>query len=475
VRTQASADLVKAGLSAKPILVEVLKKGKVDLEVICRAEQCLRQIQDGSEAVLATAAARLIAHRKPAGAAQALLDYLPFATDMIVRDELQEALTATALVEGRPEECLVKALAGARPDQRAAAATALVQAGALAKLPRLRQLLKDADFDVRLQVALAMVRARDKAAVPVLIDLVTVLPADRVWKAEEMLARIAGDKGPHLFVDPNTPAAKVQQAWNMWWEANNTALDLSKLDTSVQLGYTLITQMDAKGATGRVLELRPNKDIHWQIEGLRYPLDAQVVGKDRVLIAEYLNRRVTERDFKGTIIWEKHVTMPISVQRLSNGHTFIGTRRQLLIVDGNGHEVFIFNPNVSISAARRLRDGQMIIITTGGVYQRLDAKGRVTKTFQVGPVYTLGGNIDVLPGGRILVPQCRDNRVVEYDADGRVLWQVNVQFPTSAVRLTNGNTLVVSMLRQRVIEVNRDGNEVWSYRTDGRPWRARRR
>jgi hypothetical protein len=31
------------------------------------------------------------------------------------------------------------------------------------------------------------------------------------------------------------------------------------------------------------------------------------------------------------------------------------------------------------------------------------------------------------------------------------------------------------MVEQRVVELNRSGDVVWEFRTDGRPWRARRR
>ena len=46
-----------------------------------------------------------------------------------------------------------------------------------------------------------------------------------------------------------------------------------------------------------------------------------------------------------------------------------------------------------------MRDGQYIVVTSGGTLERLDARGRVLKSFSVGAVYTLGGSIDVLPGG----------------------------------------------------------------------------
>src|SRR5205823_3746104 len=134
-----------------------------------------------------------------------------------------------------------------------------------------------------------------------------------------------------------------------------------------------------------------------------------------------------------------------------------------------------FPPATSITAARKLRDGQVVLVTSGGVCHWLDPTGKERKRFMVGAVYTMGGNLDALPGGRVLVPQYGQNKVIEYDRDGNVLWEAKFRLPTSAVRLPNGNTLVVSNFQQRVVELNRDGREVWEFTTDGRPWRARRR
>jgi hypothetical protein len=75
----------------------------------------------------------------------------------------------------------------------------------------------------------------------------------------------------------------------------------------------------------------------------------------------------------------------------------------------------------------------------------------------------------------VLVPEYSQNRVAEYDLDGRLLWQAQVRFPISAVRLANGNTLVVSMTERKVVELDREGREVWSHAVEGRLWRARKR
>jgi hypothetical protein len=476
-RARAAADLVTAGEAARPLLLDVIKSSRDNLEVVRRAELCLRQLQDSGEANLTAAAVRVLAQRKPEGAARALLRYLPFATDSGVVETVEECLPALAVHDSRPDQALVSALHDRRSLLRSAAGAALIRAGQVAKVPAARELLKDTDPEVRLHIARALVDAHDKSAVPALIELITLLPSHQIWQVEETLALVAGDDGPHVFVDPTHSPAEVARLWIRWWRAHEASLDLTGLNSANrQHGFTLITQMDSRGGSGRIFEIRPNREVLWQIDGLRYPLDAQIIGRDRVLVAEYLNRCVTERDFKGNIRWERQVTMPIGCQRLPNGDTFIATRRQLLIVSPTGRETFTYNqPQGSISAARRLRDGQFIVVTSAGNLERVDARGRIVKSFSVGQVYTLGGGIDVLPDGRVLVPQYRDNKVVEYDAEGRNLWETRVSFPTSAVRLPNGNVLVVSMLRQQVTELTRDGREVWSYRTDGRPWRARRR
>jgi hypothetical protein len=65
--------------------------------------------------------------------------------------------------------------------------------------------------------------------------------------------------------------------------------------------------------------------------------------------------------------------------------------------------------------------------------------------------------MDVLPNGNLLIPDMQQHRVVEYDADGKQLKAINVQWPTSASRLPNGHTLVTSQTTRRLIEFNREG------------------
>jgi hypothetical protein len=478
VRVKAAAALVKAGHFAKSFLVALIKNPQADPEAIRRAELCLRQITEGNETSLAVATAHLIARDRPAQAAEVLVRYTPFATDPATIEAVQLALNSLATVADEPEPALTAALKAKAPAMRAAAGEALVRGGGLKHKALVGHLLADPVPQVRLQLALALAGARDKAAVPVLIELLAQLPVERVWPAEDLLLRVAGENAPALSLGGKAPAAKVRAAWLAWWQSHEAEADLGRLAHDAQLqGYTLVTVMvPGPGLNGRIMELGPDKQVQWKIDGIRYPLDAQVVGRDRVLIAEYFGNRVTERDFKGNVLWEKACPNPLSCQRFPSGDTFIVTRRSLFLVDRDGKELFTyFLPNANIVAAQRARNGQMTLVTSAGRLQVLDPQGKEVRGFPVGMINMLGSTFELLPGGRVLVPLYRDNRVVEYDTSGRVVWQANVPGPITATRLPNRNTLVASATGQRLVEINRDGSEVWSYMLEGRPWRVRRR
>jgi outer membrane protein assembly factor BamB len=116
-----------------------------------------------------------------------------------------------------------------------------------------------------------------------------------------------------------------------------------------------------------------------------------------------------------------------------------------------------------------MRSGQMVLVLSTGVCLRLDSAGVEQKRFQIGSA-TIGG-LEVLADGHLLLTK-RSNRVVEFDPDGKLLWQVNLTTPSTATRLPGGNTLIAA-LQGLVIEVDSAGRTVWEHKIS-RPWRARR-
>jgi HEAT repeat protein len=426
-----------------------------------------------------TDAARLLALRRPPGAVEVLLAYLPCAEDDNVVAEIWSALSALALRDGKLDTALVAALSDKNVARRAGAAVALCRGGTPEIQPDVRKLLKDEEPEVRLHVATAMVAEADKDAVPVLIDLLTQLPADQVWKAEGVLQRVALERAPN--VTPGGDAAerkKCRDAWAEWWRQNSERIKLVRLDeTRHLLGFTMVVLTSPRGVNnGQVMELGLDGKPRWVIEGLQSPIDAQVLGPNRVLVAEVNGQQVTERNFKGDILWRKQVSVPVNCQRLANGNTFIACRNQLMEVDKTGREIFNYpRPNGDILSAQKLPNGQIVFLAwTGmGMLIRLDATGKEVKSFPINfqPKFSA---IEVLPTGGVLVPNPAENKVLEYDAEGKVVGEIPVLQPSSVSLLPNGHLLITG-LRQIVQEVDMKGHEFWQSRVEGRVIRARRR
>ncbi len=332
--------------------------------------------------------------------------------------------------------------------------------------PVVYKLLQDSDLAVRQRVALALLEARDREAVPALIGLLADLPRERSGPVEEALRVVAGEQAPSLSPgDDADSRRKCRDAWDGWWKQNGAAIDLTKIDFSNRrLGYTLVAEMDLRSTNGRVVEYDAAGKERWQIAGLRYVIDAQMLGPERVLVAEYITRIVTERNLKGDIVWQYHANgLMLGARRLANGNTFVVARNQLVEVDKDGKEVFNLPRPNDVCAAARFRDGTIALLTNSGTVVHLDESGKEIKTLPLNaPVLAVGTNIEALPNGHVLVPLYSSNKVVEIDADGKTVWEASTPQPTCVARLSNGHTLVGSRLDMTVVELDRGGNEVKS-------------
>lgn len=470
VRERASVDLARFG----PAAVEYLRPAlhDPDLEVARRAEQCLQRIaENGSEVAVAIAAVRVLARRKPAGACEVLLGYLPHADDVLAADEVRTALAALALRDGQPEPALAAALSDRAPVRRAAAAEAFTRAGAAGLRPAVAKLLRDPEPAVRLRVALALAASGEKDAVPVLIELLAELPLEQAFLAEDALLRVADANAPSAALGGATGAQQqCRDAWAAWWRTHAAAADLGKLRQG-QLGRFLVTQWD-NGQVGRVLELDGTGRVLWQTDPVPWPLDVQMLPGNRLLLAEFYDNRVAERNLKGELLWHQQLAEnPIAAQRLPGGHTFIATRSRLLEVDRAGKELYSHRLAHALLAAQKCRDGSFACITAEGTYVRLDTAGKEVGQFPAGAQNYCG--FEVLPSGRVLVPQEGKDQVVEFSAEGKPVWVASVTRPISAARLPSGNVLVACRDGQRIVELDVAGRIVREFKAGGYPWRAR--
>jgi HEAT repeat protein len=470
VREKAQNELVALGVGIIPVLRQSARDP--DPEISARCRKCLDDLEKQKASPLSVVALRLIALRKPPGAAEVLLGFMPSAEDDMISGEAQAALNAVALRDGKPDPSLLNAMQERAAARRAAAGEALCHAGPDGRAEA-HKLLKDSDGVVRMRVAMALAQAHDKEAVPTLIQALADLPLDQASQAEVFLRQAVGDNGPKESLGSDSESQrKCRDAWLAWWNTNGPKVELARVDSSKRLlGYTLIVMANNM----RVVEIGQDGKERWHIDGLQNPWDAQVLAGDRVLITEFNGGRVSERNFKGEILWQKTANNPISAQRLPNGNTFIATRNQLLEVTRDGKEVFTLNrPDYAIMGAQKMRNGQIMMFTNNGTAHRLDAKGKELKSFQVGHMQWGGG--DVLPNGHVLVAQWNQNKVVEYDQDGKQVWEAGFQWPNNVSKLPNGNTLVCSQNTNKVAEFNRSGKIVWEHQcNDGQPFRVRRR
>jgi hypothetical protein len=272
---------------------------------------------------------------------------------------------------------------------------------------------------------------------------------------------------------------RVRDAWAAWWTAHGATAELSRLDAAERfLGYTLLVQVQQNTGIGRVLELGRDGKPRWQIDGLQYPVDAYVLGGSSVLITECNGQRVSERDLKGNILWQRQgfPSQPVNAQRLRNGSTFIATMTGVMEVDRQGKELYSHVvPGQNLAAAYKSHNGVITCLTQQGACIQLDATGKQVKSFPTGRAGGWTSGIDVSPGGRVLIAEPNQNLVVEFDPDGKTVWQANAPGVTTATRLSSGHTLVASVGLQKVFELDRAGKVVWEYKDGHGQFRARRR
>ena len=415
----------------------------------------------------------MLALRKPAGAAETLLAFLPGPYDDSVIEEVQTTLVALARSDGSLDPAVAASLTSATPARRTAAAVTLCRIGAIEHRAALRKLLQDREASVRLPVAQALAIAGDKEAVPVLIELLAQLPVEQAGVAEELLYRLAGVKAPQVPLG-NDPAAqlKCRDAWRTWWSEHGERVEMAGLqDTQRMLGYTLLVLLN----DNRVVEWDRDGKTRWQLDKLASPLDAEVLAGQRVLIAEHDTRRVTERNLKGEVLWEKKLSIaPMHAQRLPGGATFIATRKMLLEVDRSGKEVVRYRSAAEIITARRFPDGRIGCIENSGSYFELDIGGKELKRFAVGAGVCTTNTLTLLPNGHVIVVAYCAGTVQEYDRSGKSVWQIKMGRPLCAVRLANGNTLVSSQ-DMVLIEYDRAGKQVGRQEARGHPCQVRRR
>ena len=460
-----------------------------DPEVSYRATQAVKRLNKVRHELVAAAAVRAVLQHRPAGAAKALLGFLPLAGDEVVADQIREALVGLAVHDGKPDPALVAALADPVPLRRAAAYTALIDGKARDAWPKVKEaVLAESDTDARFRGLWSLVlAAHDREGIPELIKLSPKLNRGRIWQLEDLLLQLAGTAKPGAkFGRSPESLGTARDVWLAWWDNAARKVDLASFEyTPRVLGYTDLVEMDPRGfGNWRVTSLGPDEKERMKLTNIANPSDARSLPNGNMLVAEQNSNQVTERDATGKVITTRTANMPLLVEPLSNGGVLITGRNEIREYGKDGKEVFQYRRPANqhdIVAARRLPGGETIVLTNSSISPensfRLDAKGKPQgKPMQLGRVQAIFASIDVLDKDRILVTEI--NRVAEYDLKtGKMSWSHAVANPSSVQRLPNGNTLIASTQLNKVIEVDDSNEVVWEFQAkDGlRVLRAYRR
>jgi HEAT repeat protein/outer membrane protein assembly factor BamB len=472
-RDAASRELITLGGRTAPLLRRAINQGHPRISP--QASRILEAVEKDAANPLPSAAVRLLGLRKPTGTVKAVLAYLPFAESDHVANLLIDLLASRGVQDGKPDEALLRALEDRAAPRRAAAALALCKARVSDAKPAIRKLLADKDLEVRFRAAQGLASLGDKESIPVLIDLLADLPLELVWEVEEFLSQVAGDKTPTTAIasDPEGRKKSVA-AWSEWWKEHGKTVDLTRIEPGVrELGFLLVVENwnPAKGK-GRVLELDSAGKVRWEIEELFWPYDAQVLRGGNVLVIEQQNR-VSERDRSGKVVWNKYINNVFHCERLRNGTTFLACRNQLMIVDRAGNAVFSHPYNGgTILAAKRFRDGSMGFVSYSGHYVRLDRAGKEIVSRNLPWVNFSVNGAEVLPDDRVIVSVANQNKVIEFNSEGRQVWEASVVNPLIPFRLSNGHTLVASNGNLAITEIDSTGKVVGEQR--GLPYRPYR-
>jgi HEAT repeat protein len=465
-RESAQKDLVGLGVPILPLLRQVYSDPP-DLEARNRIRACIETIEGQDEKAKEEylprflALARLVALRKPPGAAEAILAYLPSQDEDRLREELENALTAVAFSTGEADPVLLKALTDRSATRRIAAVRALCTVRRPDHLEKARRLLQDADPAVRLATALALAEARDPGALPALASLIAQAPADLAAQAEDFLSQLAGEAGPKDLPQGEVNRERRSAAWGSWAQtAKSNPAVFGTTATAAReragpapggrlRGYTLLVQPEANTVTA----LGPDGKKRWALTELQGPLDAQVLANQHILVAEA--NRVTERDSRGTVLWKLEGIAPNSVQRLPNGNTFIQCQDLLIEVDRRGKEVLRAMVG-RISAARRLPDGRIIAFERREIIH-LDKAGKEVK--RVAVMCGGAGCNEVLDNGHVLALSPAIGNLIEFDQDGNEVGRFEQQGAAHAFRLPNGHTLV-TVMGTKYIELDKNWQQI---------------
>jgi HEAT repeat protein len=485
-RERAAKALVAQGRSALVYLHKALNDS--DLEVARRAQTCVDAIRRQSSGV-PVEAVRVLVYRRPAGAVEALLNYLPLAAADSLEEEVWYALDALMTEVSGTDSALVAALNDESPSRRAIAACLLGREERQNHRAGVRRLLQDPDPTVRLRAAQGLLAGKDSSAIPTLVGLLIDPSIEIAWQAEELLHWAAGAGAPMAVVGAGDVEAKwrCQAAWRRWWQTQKDKFDFNRPQQYQQLpGLLLISERKEK--VGRVWLCGCDGICRWQIATSGPAQDIQMVPNGHFLLAEGPANRFTEYDLGGKIRWQELTggSFASQIRRHANNTTFLAGSRAVWqkTLDGKmvfHRDLFFEPPNSirSIEGARLLPNGCVAFIGSdplqeGGPFtQEMDpANGKILHRVLLKHRGRYIQGSETWADGHFLLAS--GGKVLEVNRLGQTfLWKQPLGAPTINCAIRTRTATIILAERDDdgycIKELNRSGNIQWELPCEAQP------
>lgn len=131
----------------------------------------------------------------------------------------------------------------------------------------------------------------------------------------------------------------------------------------------------------------------------------------------------------------------------------------------------VLQPPRRVAVSARGDLGTTTLVATGGLGRicEFDPQGNV-----LWQVNVQAWSAEKLPGGNVLVASHWENRVCEYNRQGRVVWELDQVNAIRAKPLPGGRVLVVDLAGNRVLEADRRGQILWQHETPDQCFDAER-
>lgn len=184
---------------------------------------------------------------------------------------------------------------------------------------------------------------------------------------------------------------------------------------------------------------------------------------------------------EGEVMWDSGKPHARDGYVLENGNVLICWKDEVVEYDRDHKEIFSYKKSseeVELGTAVRLDNGNTLITESGNVPRiiEVDMKGSIVQSTILQPetdnIHMQTRMARKLENGNYLVPHLLAFKIKEYQPNGKVVKTFTTDreelggreaknWPFTAIRLANGNTLTTLTNGHKVVEVNSKGEIVW--------------